>query len=175
MPPLESLTALGEFDVRVSGQTFASFPSEQPCVYGEWAIGTKHGDEWVERLATQHSGAPLHITTPQGVITLRHGQVRLHVAPSAVRHYSPATAAEAPAIVREFLAEHAALTVEEVVLTAGTTYYARVDAEGHLLPPQSLDNQPIRRQTLVLTISDHPFKDGTPQQPLAPSFVGIVY
>jgi hypothetical protein len=175
IPTLQSLKELGEFAVTLSGQRMASFPSEQPCLYSEWAIGTKRGDEWVERLATHHAGTPLHVVTPQGPIELRHGQVRLYVAPGAARHYSRADAATAPEIVRDLLAEHAALTLEEVVLTAGTTYYARVDAEGYLLPPPSPDSPPKRQQNLVLSISDRPFKGGKPQRPLAPSFIGIVY
>lgn len=172
---LESLKPLGEFAVTLSGQSIPSFPSEQPCLYGEWAVGTKRGDEWVERFATQHSGTPLRVVTPQGPIELRHGHVRLYVAPSAARQYNKANATTAPEIVRELLAEHAALTLEEVVLTGGTTYYARVDAESYLLPPTGPDEPPVRRQNLVLSISDRPFKNGKPQRPLAPSFIGIVY
>lgn len=175
IPTLQSLKPLGEFAVTVSGQSFASFPSARMCLYGEWAIGTKRGGEWVVRLATQHSGAPLHIATPQGAIDLRHGQVRLYVTPEAARHYARADAATAPLPVRELLTEHEALTLEEVVLNAGTTYYARVDSEGYFLPPASPDGAPVRRQNLVLAISDRPFKAGKPQRPLAPSFIDIVY
>lgn len=175
IPTLPSLQPLGEFAVTLSGESFASFPSERPCLYGEWAIGTKLGDEWAERFATHHSGTPLHVVTPQGTIDLRHGQVRLYVAPSAARQFTKANAATAPEIVRELVVDHAALTLEEVVLTAGTTYYARVDAESYLLPPAGPGDPPVRRQNLVLSISDRPFKNGKPQRLLAPSFIGIVY
>jgi hypothetical protein len=174
IPTLPSLQPLGEFAVTLSGESFASFPSERPCLYGEWAIGTKVGDEWAERFATHHSGTPLHVVTPQGTIDCGTA-VRLHVAPSAARQFTKANAATAPEIVRELVVDHAALTLEEVVLTAGTTYYARVDAESYFLPPTSPGGAPVRRQNLVLEISDRPFKDGKPQRLLAPSFIGIVY
>lgn len=172
---LQTLKELGEFTVTLSGQTFPSYPSQQPCLYGEWTVGKKSGDDWAERVATRHAGDSLHITTPKGAIDLRHGQVRLYVGGSNLRTYTRAAAATAPEFVRDLLADHAELTLEEVVLKAGTTYHARVSSESYWLPPSSSNGEPRRQQNLVLSISDLPFKDGKPQRPLAPSFLDIVY
>ena len=175
IPTLQTLKELGEFTVTLSGQNSPSYPSEQPCLYGEWTVGRKSGDEWAERVATRHSGDALHIATPKGAIDLRHGQVRLYVAGSGLRTYTRAAAATAPEFVRDLLADHDALTLEEVVLKSGTTYHARVSSESYWLPPSSPNGEPRRQQNLVLSISDLPFKDGKPQRPLAPSFLDIVY
>lgn len=174
MPSLSSLRDLGEFPVTLSGQSFESFPSKRLCLYGEWTLGTKVGETWSERQATRSSDQLLHVTTPKGAIDLRHGQVRLYVAGGGVRTYKREDAT-APEFVREFLDTHPVLMLEEVVLTAGTKYYARVNAESYWLPPTSPGGEPHRQQNLVLSISDLPFKDGKPQRPLAPSFLDIVY
>ena len=171
---VQSLKDVDAFTVTIDGPTLESFPSKRPCRYFEWAIGEKRGDTWAVRVAASHSGAPVTVVTPRGRIEVRYNSMRLYLPASASRRYTRAGAANAPEIVREHLVENDAITLEEYVLEAGRQYHARVDVETYFLPPEP-GGDPRRQQHFVLAISDLPFKNGKPQRPLTPAFVGITY
>ncbi len=177
-PPLatlDSLKSLGEFTVSLSGSALEFCPTTQPCLYFEWVAGTKNGDAWTEQFASHHPDGPLHIATPMGPIDLPHASLRLYLPASSSRMLSGRDATAAPAHIRALLSEHPVFTLEEFLMTPGVGYHARVDTISYMLPPVSISEAPRQRHTLVLAISDLPFKDGQAQRTLAPSFRHITY
>ena len=172
-PSLEALRDLGDFTVTLSGPALKSFPSAQNCVYWEWAAGEMKNGEWALRVGGTHSGTRLIIDTPRGRLDLAHGNMRLYLSAAASHRFTRTTAARStPTPLPELLKEVDPLNVEEYILQSGRTYYARIETETTLLPPQG-NAPPERRSTLVLAISDKPFKEGKAQSPLTPSFVGL--
>ena len=172
---LDALRSLGEFTVSFSGSSLDDCPSPQPCVYFEWTAGTKNGDAWAEQFASHAPDGPFHLVTPMGPIDLPHSGMRLYLPASSSRTLSRLNATVAPEYIRSLLSEYPSFTLEEFVVMPGVHYRARVDVISYTLPPPGAGQAPRQRQTLVLAISDLPFKDGQAQRTLAPSFRHITY
>ena len=175
-PTLESLKRLGEFKVTAEGEPLESFPSGRPAVYFEWAAGYKVNDQWAERTASGHSGRPVTMVTPRGRLDASFAALRLYLPVTTSRSYSRRDAEGAPDVIREQLRSDARpILVEDIVLEANKTYYAKVDTEGYWLPPDRDGGKPSRRFKAVLAISDLPFENGKPQRPLTPAYQSLSY
>lgn len=162
---LESLKSLGEFTVTIEGEP-----------YSEFAAGYKEDGRWAERIATSHSGKPVAILTPRGRLEARFAMLRLYLAVATSQRYTRQETASAPELIRDELEKDGRpVVVEEIVMQAGRTYYAKVETVSYMLPPERAGAPPSRHTNLVLAISDLPFKNGRPQRPLTPAFEGITY
>lgn len=173
---LESLRALGVFEVKFEGEAFDSYLARRRAVYFEWVYGEKRGDEWIVSSTGYRTKAPVVAVTPRGRIELTVNELRPHLTPVYTRLFTRADAREAPAAVAERLQEEeSAQTVEEFCIEPGRVYHCAVQVERYHLPPRRGGERPVERQNSVLAISDLAFADGRPRLPITPSYRGFTY
>jgi hypothetical protein len=179
VPTLDSLDALqadAPFAITVDGERQRSFLGQKACVYFEWSYGEPGPDgAWAVSFRGYQSEAEVKVKTPRGELSLRPGDLRVHVPPSTERSYDAAKKGDiVPEVIRGAFDEHPKLEAKEFCLEPGKTYQAVVTAEHFKLPPKP-GKGPTTRTHLVLTVSDVPFVDGKSPTPLTPAYRGRTY
>ncbi|MBC7545212.1 MAG: hypothetical protein H7338_21000 [Candidatus Sericytochromatia bacterium] len=173
---LSDLQGHAPFELTLSGAVQEGFPERRPCLYSEALYGEHQDGAWASWTMIGHTGKPLTAHTPAGTIELRPSEWRLHVTPGVWQTYTKADSAAAPEFIRADLAASAIpLTVAAYELTAGRTYFGKVDRLSYWLPPANHGEKPQRRYAYVLVISDAPFVDGKPPQPMTPYSGSITF
>ncbi len=173
---LEELESYQPFEITLRGDTILAYLSDDTCHYTEWAYNERLDSGWTELTSGYQTDKPLRIITPYGEATLNIYQIRTYLGAYHSRTFERGNAAIAPAPMRQAL-ERAdkMLYVREYLLSPNRSYWARVGKARYFAPADSPGAAPIEKYTLVLEISDKPFKGGAPDRELTPAYQGSVY
>lgn len=178
---LADLVDLGEFELRFGGAVQSSFLGHLPCAWFEWHWGEPASPELeaetgvpLASWSSYTAEADLVAHTPRGELELSWRSLRPYLAPAFDQTWTRGKARGAPKVVRADL-RNGPVRAVEYCLATDRSYYARVNVETYMLPPEGPGEPPGEGRNAVLVVSDVPFVEGRPPHSITPTFRGWSY
>ncbi|MCE9599483.1 MAG: hypothetical protein K8S54_16090 [Spirochaetia bacterium] len=167
-----------QIEVTFTGPSLKSYPSQEECVYFEWAYGNKVATDgesaWAEYSVGFQSDSKITLQSSIGQMQLSRNEMRLFLSPEISRIYNHKEQSRAPEATLAWIAENGSVAVEEYMLFSDRTYFAVLHVDTYNLPPDGA-GPPRRGQKKLLWISDRPFLNGKPVAPMTPAYRGWTY